>query len=80
MSLEARLAARRAVKLLPPPRARRRIRERTGLSQFDVAEVLGVTREAVSYWEHGLRTPKPAMAEKYRALLTRLEQEASSPP
>jgi hypothetical protein len=48
-----------------------------GLSQFDVARVIGVTREAVSYWEAGYRTPRPAHAVAYQALLNRL---AAEPP
>lgn len=78
MTLEERLAARRAVKRLPPPRTRRRLREQSGLSQHDVASVLGVTREAVAYWEAGLRTPRPSMAARYGELLARLEQEPSA--
>ena len=32
-----------------------RIRERTGLTQKNVADALGVSRELVSYWETGTR-------------------------
>jgi transcriptional regulator with XRE-family HTH domain len=57
---------------LPPPAARRQLRERAGLSQRDIAQALGVTREAVALWELGARTPRPSTAGKYLVLLDRL--------
>ena len=73
--LRKRLATVRAQRRLPAPVVRREIRERVGLSQADVARVLGVTREAVAYWERGLRVPKAGTAARYLELLDRLAQE-----
>lgn len=58
---------RGAVRTPPSPDAQRlavatgwviyRIRLRTGLSQQDLADSLGINRSAVSRWEHGQRCP-----------------------
>jgi len=71
------LRRRAAQRRLPSPAARRQLREGAGLSQADVAGALGVTREAVARWELGDRTPRPAMAVRYLALLDRLAGEAT---
>jgi transcriptional regulator with XRE-family HTH domain len=55
---------------------RRHIRQQSGLSQLDVARALGVSREAIVYWEAGRRTPRPATAVAYLELLDRLAREA----
>ncbi len=73
--LERSLRGARARRELPPPAERRQIREGAGLSQIDVARVLGVTREAVALWELGRRTPRPDKALGYIALLDRLAAE-----
>jgi transcriptional regulator with XRE-family HTH domain len=70
-TLEFATARRR----LPPPAARRQLRERAGISQQSVARELGVTREAVARWETGSRTPRPAVARAYLTLLDRLMRE-----
>lgn len=75
-ALTERLEQARAVRRLPPPAARRQIREQAGLSQEDIARALGVTREAVVYWELGRRTPRPATAVRYLKLLDRLARES----
>jgi len=54
---------------------RRMIRERTGLSQGDIALPLGVSRAAISHWERGEREPRGARLDAYLALLERLQQE-----
>jgi transcriptional regulator with XRE-family HTH domain len=54
------------------------LRERAGLSQHEIADALGVTREAVALWEAGLRTPRPATASAYLAILERLAAEVTS--
>jgi transcriptional regulator with XRE-family HTH domain len=71
-ALDAALARGRARRRLPSPEARRLLRERAGVSQRDVATALGVTREAVAQWESGRRSPRPALAVAYVALLDRL--------
>lgn len=42
---------------LPDPTIRRALRERAGLSQQEVAAAVGVSRESVTKYEHGERTP-----------------------
>jgi transcriptional regulator with XRE-family HTH domain len=74
MDAVLRLAGAR--RRLPPPAARRQLRERAGLSQETVGNALGVTREAVARWELGERTPRPATALAYLELLDRLAREA----
>ena len=52
------------------------IREQAGVSQGDVAEALGVTRPAVSYWETGRREPRGENRRRYVELLGRLARES----
>ena len=52
--LALKLKARRE---LPPPAARRALREAGGVSQQDVARAVGVTRQCISWWESGQRVP-----------------------
>jgi len=62
---------------LPSPAVRRGLREAAGLSQAIVANALGVSREAVSLWESGARTPRAERLAGYVALLDRLKQEGT---
>ncbi|MET9440019.1 sigma factor-like helix-turn-helix DNA-binding protein [Streptomyces sp. NPDC006610] len=55
---------------LPPPKERRRLRERSGLTQAQLAQRLGVPRETVRAWESGRTTPRGRKREAYAALLT----------
>jgi len=48
------------------------VRQAAGLSQADVAKVLGVTTSAVCRWERGQRTPRADVAAAYARLLRRL--------
>lgn len=73
-SLEA-LRQKRAPVRLPPPGERKRIRNEYGVSQGDVAAVLGVSRLTVSMWERGETDPKPDHAQKYAELLDQMQQE-----
>lgn len=66
--LEA-LRQRRSPVRLPPPDQRKAIRVAYGVSQGDVASVLGVSRLTVSMWERGQTEPKTEHAERYAALL-----------
>lgn len=54
------------------------IRERSGITQADVAAALGVTREAVAQWERGARTPNRALICAYVTILDRLAREPLS--
>lgn len=62
----------RAHRGLPPPRLRRALRESGGLTQDDIAEVVGVRRASVSRWEAGLRTPRGRFLVAYAELLESL--------
>lgn len=61
-----RLAARAA---LPDPHGRRVLRESVGASLEEIAEVVGVTKAAVSLWERGAREPASPNLERYIAVL-----------
>ncbi|NGO81523.1 helix-turn-helix transcriptional regulator, partial [Streptomyces sp. YC504] len=55
---------------LPGPEERRRLREANDLSQAQVAELVGVTRETVRSWESGRTNPRGRTREAYAGLLT----------
>jgi DNA-binding transcriptional regulator YiaG len=61
---------------LPPPAVRRQLREQAGISQAEIAAVVGVTRECVSNWESGNRTPRAKHLERYLTFLQRVVREA----
>jgi len=63
------------VQLASPP-VRRELRRLAGLSQQDVAEVLGVHRETVSRWERGERTPRGERLLAYATVLRVLREPA----
>ncbi|MFD4875069.1 sigma factor-like helix-turn-helix DNA-binding protein [Streptomyces sp. NPDC058420] len=62
---------------LPPPKERRRLREAGSLTQAQVAERVGVSRETVRSWETGRTTPRGRKREAYAKLLTSLGEEAT---
>ena len=66
-------AAARLRRRLPPPALRRAIREASGLSAAQVALPLGVTRQTLSNWERGTRTPSGPYLEAYIAVLDELQ-------
>lgn len=53
----------------------RYVRQRAGLTQEEIAEVLGIDRSAVSRYESGQRTPTGPLLDEYASLLRRLEGE-----
>ncbi|MFF8094274.1 helix-turn-helix domain-containing protein [Streptomyces sp. NPDC016675] len=63
---------------LPPPKARRRLRENAALTQAQLAARVGVTHETVRAWESGRTTPRGRKREAYAKLLTTLAEEAAS--
>ncbi|MFF6939986.1 helix-turn-helix domain-containing protein [Streptomyces lavendulae] len=63
---------------LPNPEQRRALRESAGLSQQELANAIGVTHQAVSHWEAGIRTPRGAVLDRYVDALRAL-REASTP-
>jgi DNA-binding XRE family transcriptional regulator len=78
-SLRRVIHQRRIRSCLPPPSKRRRIRERAGVSQEELAQVLGVSKVAISRWETGTRTPRATeLCERYARALELMKLEAAS--
>lgn len=71
-TLEA-IAARRPPQL-PDPQEWRSLRTRAGLTVTEVAEILQVTKSAVTHWEHGSRRPSRRVAASYAVLLQTLRE------
>ncbi|MFC7986422.1 helix-turn-helix domain-containing protein [Streptomyces sp. NPDC057336] len=63
---------------LPPPKARRRLRESAALTQAQLAARVGVARETVRAWESGRTTPRGRKREAYAQLLSTLAEEAAA--
>lgn len=72
--IRSRLQVRRD---LPDPAQRREIRETAGLSQQELADVIGVTRQAVSHWEAGIRTPRGGVLDRYIDAIRALREQAA---
>jgi DNA-binding transcriptional regulator YiaG len=75
-SLTRRVKARRE---LPPPETQRALRRAAGASLADVAKVVGTTRQAVSLWELGRRSPTGGRLDAYLEVL-RVFREAAAHP
>ncbi|MEU6377679.1 helix-turn-helix domain-containing protein [Streptomyces sp. NPDC046909] len=65
---------------LPPPKERRRLREAGSLTQAQVAERVGVSRETVRAWESGRTNPRGPKREAYAKLLDTLTAEPEPEP
>ncbi|MFJ5176919.1 helix-turn-helix domain-containing protein [Streptomyces griseoviridis] len=63
---------------LPPPKECRRLRETRSLTQAQVAERVGVTRETVRAWETGRTTPRGRKREAYARFLASLDGTGST--
>ena len=51
---------------LPSPAERRRLREASGLSQAELAHIVGVSTAAIGHWETGARsTPRGPLLPRY---------------
>lgn len=61
-------------KRLPPPAIRRALRVAAGLTLQDVADVVGVTRQAVAKWETGERNPAGGARTAYAQALSDLRR------
>jgi len=60
---------------LPPPKERRRLREAASLTQAQLAERVGVSRETVRAWETGRTSPRGRKREAYAKLLNDLAED-----
>jgi transcriptional regulator with XRE-family HTH domain len=58
---------------LPSPELRRALRESAGLSQQEIADATGVTRQAISNYEAG-RTPQGPVLDRYVDVLRALRE------
>ena len=71
--IRSRLRVRRD---LPAPAQRRELREAAGLTQQELADVVGVTRTAVSNYEQGIRTPRGIALTRYVEAIRTLRDQA----
>ncbi len=71
--LEQSLHDRRS---LPPPPARRALRQAAGVSLLAVARACGVSRQAVAHWEAGTRQPRDEHLTAYLKALKLLREKA----
>ena len=74
-TLDEALAVRRAQWELPSFARRRELRRRHGLTQADIADVVGVDPTTVVRWESSTRTPQGDSTRRYLAVLQRLADE-----
>ncbi|GHI25883.1 hypothetical protein Shyd_72540 [Streptomyces hydrogenans] len=65
--------------VLPPPPVRAKLRLAAGLTQQEVAEVVGVKRVAVARWELGQTYPRRPHRAVYLHLLNRLAERFPRP-
>jgi transcriptional regulator with XRE-family HTH domain len=62
---------------LQNPAQRRALREAAGLTQQELADAIGVTRNAISNYELGIRTPQGAVRDRYAEALRTLSEAAT---
>jgi len=80
MNLAQILSIARTRRQLPAPHLRRLIRRRSGVTQQEMALLLGVSRPSVTRWETGSRTPRGEVLGRYVELLEILAEEADRAP
>jgi DNA-binding transcriptional regulator YiaG len=68
--MSSEITEREPVPRLPPPARRRALRELYGVTQTELAAILGVTTRSVSRWESGANPTGPNLF-RYSAILTR---------
>jgi transcriptional regulator with XRE-family HTH domain len=57
-----------------------RLRELAGLSQDEIAALVGVSGAAISYWESGKRRPRQPQAIAYAKALREVARELARTP
>lgn len=65
----------RLKRAFPSPAVRRHLRQRAGLTQQDIAKVLGTDRASVARYELGTREPRGEILKRYSELLDALTLE-----
>ena len=80
MQADELLARARSASRLPAPRQRRGIRDSAGVTQRELAAVLGVSVMTLNRWERGLVRPRGSNAARYAELLDQLDRAARRPP
>lgn len=78
MDFKAAVGRARAKRTLPDAAMRRVIRERAGLSQAEIAAIVGVDLRTIRRWENGEREPSGELLDNYACLLDRLKAELLS--
>lgn len=73
------LANREPPESLPAPRIRARLRKAFGVTQSELAEALGISRQTVIAWEKGSQEPAGEKREQYAQLLRTWQHRAESP-
>ncbi|MDP9223659.1 MAG: helix-turn-helix transcriptional regulator [Actinomycetota bacterium] len=76
-TLEDLLYEARMRRGLPDPAMRKLLRARAGVSQQAIADEVGCSREEISRYEAGRRTPRGRFLVAYVAVLDRLVRELS---
>ncbi|MEU9913151.1 helix-turn-helix transcriptional regulator [Streptomyces sp. NPDC051001] len=69
--IRSRLHIRRE---LPTPQECRALRISSGLTQGELAEAIGVTRQAVTQWESGARAPRGWHLDAYAEAIAALRE------
>jgi transcriptional regulator with XRE-family HTH domain len=75
--VEALLERARRRRETPDPAWARMLRQRAGLTQEEVAALLGVTGPEVCRYENNQRRPRGAVRDRYFELLDRLARESA---
>jgi DNA-binding transcriptional regulator YiaG len=75
MDLDKLLARAKRRQALPLPAECRQLRVRVGISQAELAAVVGVTAPTLSRWETGARKPYGWMRDSYLAALDRIRAD-----
>ncbi len=63
---------------LPPAAKRRVARLGAGVTQESIAQAIGVTRQAITQWESGVRDPRGNHLRRYVTILRRLSRQVAS--
>lgn len=76
LTIESLIARADQRRRLPEPERRADIRQRVGLTQAEVASVVGCSRAAVAAWEAGSREPTGPRRDRYVEALARMAEAA----